>query len=133
MSLSMSMCMEVRQALELVGGATNSIFPQVEALLLSGDYMESLEFVASRKNMDRYVSVMDFFFCELNPQWQRPCRRYYAGMGPRLADMISAQRLMEHTNQLLVALEVAKKCLDEERRVSWGWFREEVKEASKVA
>lgn len=130
--------MEIRQAmiqaLGLVGGATESIFPQVEALLIGkADYQRALEYVAARKKMDMYESVMDFLFCELHPEWRLACRRFYAGNGPMLKDQITAEQLMIFNERLLKALEVAYDLFCEHRRGSWGWYRQRVEEAIKVA
>lgn len=86
-SLSCSLRMETRaamvQALQLLDGATESIFPQVEALLLNSvEYQHALEYVAVRKKMGRYMSVVDFLFCELHPKWRMACQRFYLGNGP---------------------------------------------------
>jgi len=136
--LSCSFRMEMRlamiQSLQIVGGATQSIFPQVEAMLLgSGDYQRALEFVAARKKMDRYYSVIDFLFCELHPEWRMACRRFYAGNGPQLKDQITPEQLVEFNERLLKAIEVAHDLFCEQRRKSWGWYREQVEEAIMAA
>lgn len=67
------------QVLDLSGGATESIFPEVEAMLFttsSEDYQKALQYVAAKKDMNRYKSVVDFLFCELFPEWQHKCRQY---------------------------------------------------------
>mgnify|MGYP003440272384 FL=1 len=125
---------EIDQALRLVGGATSSIFPQVEALLLSGgDYKSALEFVGSKKNMSRYHSVMDFFFCEMNPEYRTYCRRYYAGMGKPLRELMTQDELQKHNHRLLVALEVAVSRYQKKRRLSWTSFVFDVEEVIHMA
>lgn len=117
----------------LVGGATESIFPEVEALLLSGstDYQEALEYVAARKKMDRYRSMVDFLFCEIHPQWRMACNRYYAGNGPKLMEQVTSEQVEGYNHRLLVALDIARKIFAEKRRDSWEKYREEVlKEAA---
>ena len=58
-----SLRMKIKQSLAPTGGATESVFPQIDALLGGEtDYQEALEYVAARKKMDRYRSVVDFFF-----------------------------------------------------------------------
>jgi hypothetical protein len=109
------------QSLRIVGGATQSIFPQVEAMLLgSGDYQRALEFAAARKKMGRYHSVIDFLFCELHPEWRMACRRFYAGNGPQLKDQITPEQLVEFNERLLKAIEVAHDLFCEQRRKSWA-------------
>ena len=108
MHLSCSMMLCVQQSLALIGGATESIFPQVEALLLSNtDYQDALQYVASRKNMDRYRSMMDFLFCELFPEWKASCFRFYENEGPALREQISIEEILHYNNKLLKAMDVA--------------------------
>ncbi len=132
-SLRMESRLAIIQSLQIVGGATHFIFPQVEAMLLeSEDYQRALEFVAARKKINRYRSVIDFLFCELHPEWRMACRRFYAGNGPQLKDQITPEQLVEFNKRLLKAIEVAYDLFCEQRRKSWGWYREQVKEAIKA-
>ena len=130
---SIRLALQVSQALQLVGGATKSIFPQVEALLLTGNYAQALDYFAGRKNQKRYLSLMDFFFCELNPEYRYSCRRYYAGMGKPLRELLDTTELMEHNRRLLVALEVAIQGYKEKQQADWGWYRSEVEMAAFAA
>lgn len=121
-----SLMLQIKQCLALVGGATESLFPQVEALLLGEtDYQEALEYVAARKKMDRYHSVIDFIFCELHPEWRMSCRRYYEGNGQQLCGQITTVQLMEYNRRLLKALEVARETFAEKRRENWTSYREQ--------
>lgn len=122
------------QALELVGGATDSIFPEVEALLSANtDYQEALKYVASRKKMERYQSVIDFLFCELHPEWKTACRRFYEGQGPQLKDMITPAQHAASSARMLKALEVARELHEEHRRKTWGWYCDQVEIALRAA
>ena len=133
-SLLMTTRLEMVQWVEIVGGTTESIFPQVEAMLQgSDDYQRALEFVAARKKMERYHSVIDFLFCELHPEWRTACRRFYAGKGPQLKDQITAEQLVDFNERLLKAIEVAHDMFCEQRCKSWGWYREQFEEAMKSA
>ena len=126
--------MAITQSLKLVGGATESIFPQVEAMLLGdGDYQEALEFVAARKKLDNYRSMIDFLFCELHPEWRMKCRAFYNSIGPQLKDQITVEQLMAFNTRLLKALEVAHELFTEKRCKSWEWYRGQVEEAMKAA
>ncbi len=124
---------DIIQSLQLTGGATNSIFPEAEAILNAGDYIKALEFVGSRKNMTRYQSVMDFLFCELHQEWQWSCFKYYAGMGPQLSEMISVDQLIEYNGRLLLALEIALKLHEERQRIAWVRYRKLVNDAARAA
>jgi hypothetical protein len=132
--LSCSLSVVMIQSLEVFGGATQSIFPQVEVILLgSTDYQQALKFVAARKKMNSYHSMVDFLFCELHPEWRMACRRFYAGNGPQLKDQITPEQLVEFNGRLLKAIEVAHDLFCEQHRKSWDWYREQVEEAIKVA
>jgi len=114
------------QSLQICGGMTQTIFPQVEALLLNGtEYQKSLEFVGSRKNIDRYNSLMDFFFCEIFDEYKVDCFKYYndTEKNPKLKDIITLEQLVIFNNTLLKALEISQKFLEEKRRMSWLKFR----------
>ena len=136
--MSCSLCtgtmLVISQSLsQIVGGATQSIFPEVEAVLLGNtDYQRALEFVAGRKEMDRYRSMVDFLFCELHSEWQLACFRFYAGRGSQLKDQITPKQIMEYNNKLLKAIGVAHDLYCEKNRrrwPSWVWYKSKVREA----
>ena len=128
------MYLRLTVALPIYGGATQTIFPEVEMLLLNeSDYHHALRFVAARKKTDLYRSVIDFLFCELHPSWRLSCRRFYNDKGPPLIELIDPDELITCTKRLLKALEVAKQLFHEERCKNWTWFRAQVKEAMEVA
>lgn len=133
-SLRMETQLAMIQALQVVGGATSSIFPQVEAMLLSStDHQAALEYVAARKKMERYRSMVDFLFCELHPEWRTACFRYYLGSGPLLKEQITLEQLVRFNNRLLKALEVAHDTFVQRRRESWVQYRERVDMACQAA
>ncbi len=76
------------QGLELTGGITSqTVFPKTEEMLHQLEYQRSLEFVARKKNMDKYHSMMDFLFTESWPEkWKIKVFRYYNGNGCTLID-----------------------------------------------
>ena len=118
----------VRQALELalLGGMTDSIFPEVEKWLqVSTDRQRALEWVAARKRMDRYKSIIDFLFVETFDHFRPACLAYYADKGPPLKDMITVANREKFSRTLLLVLQVAYDAFCAERRVTWGWTRDE--------
>lgn len=120
----MNLSLQVKQAMETVGGATESIFPHVEAWLLAdADRQHALEFVAARKNMDRYESVMDFLFCEIFTEFKSPCFKYYDRAGNPLRDFISADAVIDYSVVMLKALAYAYVLFCDGRAVSWKQFR----------
>lgn len=121
----------VRQALDLVGGATESIFPKAEALILSGvGFVEALEHVVSQQRKRKYFSLMDWIFCELHPEYQPGCSRFYIGGGKPLRELLTIDEVIEYGNQLVVALHVAKNHHEQKiKGLDWESFRIDVEEA----
>lgn len=115
------------QKMALVGGATLSIFPQAESWLLSNaDNYEALEFVACRKNMKKYHSMIDFIFCELFVKYRKDCFRYYEKKGLLLKEIISREEIEWYDAVLLGALKLAHQIFREQRKTNWASFRQEV-------
>jgi len=109
------------------GGVTGSIFPEVEAYFdADSDRRKGLEYVAARKDMDRYHSVMDFLFCESFTQHRAACLRFYDDEGKPLRDLISEEKRAEYAAHLLYIVEQAHAWYSEKRRQSWSAFRSEV-------
>jgi hypothetical protein len=126
-NLAISMQLQIKQAMQLVGGLTNSIFPKAEAWLTSHtDHMEAVRFIAGRQDMNRYKSVMDFIFCEIFTTYRPACFRYYDDGGPMLKDIITTEEFAYFSDILPKALELAYRIWNEKRRTSWGTFRIEV-------
>ncbi len=120
--------------MQIGGDATDSIFPQVEALFFASlECQNALKYVARKKEMNNYTSVVDFLFCELHPKWKIPCRKYYAGNGPVLKELISMPELLESNSRMLVALDVAQKLHHESDCRSWAQFQGDVKSAYDLA
>jgi len=110
----------------LCGGMTQTIFPLVESYLREeSDREKALEFVAAKKNMDRYESVMDFLFCEVFPSFRNRCFAYYEDREKPLREIITEGQRQEFEKLLLCAVKHAYKLFCEERQVSWVRFRSE--------
>jgi hypothetical protein len=127
--MGMNLGMAMEQGLKISGGATDSIFPAVENLLNGSTEMwKSLEYVAARKNMGRYQSVMDFIFCEIWTGYRRACMKYYDDLGDelRLKHQITVKQRGQFELIMLQALQVAHEAMCEKRRLSWEKFRTEV-------
>jgi hypothetical protein len=132
-SLGMEMKIALIQSLQTIGGATCSIFPQVENLLGDSDHQYAIEYVAFRKRAKRYKSVIDFLFCELYTEWRKSCYLFYKDKGPQLKEMIENEQIAQYEWRLLKAVEVAYKLHKEKRRASWNWYKQQVEEAIKMA
>jgi hypothetical protein len=98
----------------------------------SSDLQHALEYVAAKKKIERYQSVMDFLFCELFPIWRFHCFRFYNDAGPPLREQAKPEQLAIYDAQLAVALNVAYKLFCEQRCKSWGFYREQFKETLRV-
>lgn len=117
---------ELALKLDLVGGMTDSIFPEIEMWLqVATDRQRALEWVAARKRMDRYESVMDFLFCETFEHFRSVCLAYYKRTGPQLKETITVAQRERFARTLLVVLQIAYDAFCAERRVTWGWTRDE--------
>ncbi len=116
-----------KQSLDVTGGATLTIFRLTETWLFEDDdHQRGLEYVARRKNMEKYHSMMDFLFCEIFTKYRKDCFRYYEDKGPLLKEMISQEQIERYDAILLEAVKIAYQAFCEERKVTWGWFRSEV-------
>ncbi len=112
------------QEISVCGGVTDTIFPKTESMLLDNlDCQRALEYVAARKRMDAYRSMIDFMFCELYSEWRMSCKRFYAGNGPQLKDQITDQQIEYFDNKLVKALQVALGLFREQRCKSWVKFK----------
>jgi len=128
LSLSLQPTLTVVCALELrlLGGMTDSIFPEVEAWLgVTTDRQRALEWAAARKRMDRYESAMDFLFCETFEHFRPACLAYYKRTGPQLKETITVAQRERFARTLLIVLQIAYDAYCAERRVTWGWTRDE--------
>lgn len=109
------------QELDVAGGHTDSIFPRVELWLNRYcDHYNSLKSIASRKDMDRYWSVVDFVFVEMNPSYRRSCLAYYADKGAPLREIITESQRAAFETRMLRLLIVAYEAFCAKRRMSWS-------------
>ncbi len=125
--LSMSVCLIQNPQLRLcgvrvVGGASESIFPAVDALLEDRQYQKAIVFAVRKKEVRRYRSFVDFLYCELFNDWVR-CFQYYEGDGPPFRDLIDEPRCRQIESQLIDALHLAHKLFADKEIMSWDAFR----------
>lgn len=122
----MEMRLEQRQLL-LAGGLTQTVFPAAEELLGETDYQAALAFVSTRKDMNRYHSMMDFLFCEIFIEYRDRCFAFYEEEGkPMLKDILSEDDLARYDRWLLAALKLAAEKLQAKRVMTWTQYRVEV-------
>jgi hypothetical protein len=131
----MRMTLEPRilQEFELCGGATDSLFPQVEARLMADvDAQKALVFVAQSKDVGRYASMMDFLFCETFPEHRSRCLKFYAQDGPPLRQTLSELPVWKFYHRVMLgALEFAKAAHRQGDKIAWSWFVSVLKRAVK--
>lgn len=130
MNLGMSLSCQIRQTLRheltITGGASASIFRVVDALLQDLDFQRALQFVASRKAMDRYRSMVDFLLCEVFTSHQPAAFAFYRDEGPQLRFLINEKQRAFLELHLVHALHLAHDAFCEQRRESWQSFRQRV-------
>ena len=132
----MSLCcvprMTVAQLLDLdlIGGITQSIFPEVEAYLeVDHDHLKALQWIARNKSVERYKSVMDWLFCETFRQFKSACMRFYEqDEEPALKEVITEPERKQYAWGMLQMIKCAYEAFKEERWMSWGHLREQVLE-----
>lgn len=95
------------QLLQVQVGKSWSIFPLTDEALEDTTHQEAIQYVAGRKNMDRYRSVIDFLFCELFIQWQYACFKFYDETGPQLNEILSEEEIAHYDLKLVAALKMA--------------------------
>lgn len=123
LGIGLHLTQSVRLELDVTGGATETIFPVIDKMLTdSTEFQEALAFVAARKDMRRYRSMVDFLVCELVPFYQGGCFRYYDGKGPQLKKLINEETRVRLEWRMQAALEIAKERMEEKRRLSWTKF-----------
>ncbi len=131
--MGQSLCLEFSQQLALTGGLSESVFPKIDLLLQEGEYQEALQFIASRKSMERYQSMVDFILCEIFVQFRKDCFKYYEGTGEPFRKMIESGVVSEADREwcervLGHGLELARRALvaqRDRREYSWTVFRKE--------
>lgn len=126
-NLCCSLELSLSQELSIRGGATQTIFPKVERWLQrKTENWQALQYIAGRKQMERYRSIVDFVFCEIFIEWQNGCFRYYEERGKKLRFLITREQRQELEKRLLAGLKMASKLFQKKRRMSWTSFRCEV-------
>jgi hypothetical protein len=109
------------EQLDLTGGASDSIFPLVEAWLqASTDHWNALRAVANRKADIGFRSVVDFVLVGVCPELKRQCFSFYDGDGQPLRETIAERERCYIERKMLLFLEVAYAAFCEHRQLSWS-------------
>lgn len=111
----------------LSGGVSRHCFPVLKEWFEGdADHMRALEYVAARKNMSRYRSVMDFLLCEVLEEYRPSCFRFYDDGCLRYSDLTTEDQRLSDEAILLRAAIYAYVCFCEDRKRSWTAFRSDV-------
>ncbi|MCK4526504.1 hypothetical protein KAW18_03965 [candidate division WOR-3 bacterium] len=65
---------------------TETLFPKTEEKLKGDEkYVKYLGYLTRYTHMTKFVSIMDFLFCEIFPiPWRNRCFLFYKDLGPQL-------------------------------------------------
>jgi len=127
--MNLKLSVSTKDQLEIRGGITESVFPEVEAWLsVSSEHQNALQYIAIRKKVIRYTSMMDFLFCEIFTGYRAACFRYYLNKASMLKDMVTDEEIVYFNRVLLKAMEIAYKAFSDQRQLSWANFRNQVLE-----
>jgi hypothetical protein len=128
MNLSLVPCLVQHQVervqlelLQVAGGASDSIFPLVEAWLQEGtDHWNALREISQRKTDPGFRSVVDFVFVAMHPSFKRACFAFYDKGGPPLRKLITESERRYFERRMLAFLEIAYAAFSNKRRLSWA-------------
>ena len=124
-------CRQIQETVNVSGGITGCVFPEVEAWLLAkSDHQNALRYVSASKKMNRYRSMIDFLFCEIFIDYSHACFKFYRGNGPQLREMATVEEIARFNAVLLKALAIAYDAFCEQRILSWTKFRLQVLQAA---
>jgi len=127
--ISQQLRLTLIQGITLTGGLTSgTIFPKTEAKLHQTEYQKALKFVARKKYMERYHSMMDFLFCESFTQWRFHAFKFYNGEGPRFIDEPLLDDIQQEMYDVLMCDGILELCiisLNDERWVSWDAMKKQ--------
>jgi hypothetical protein len=117
----MNLSQTCQQTMDIDGGLTTSIFPRIEAWLNeSTDHQAALRFIARRKDMNRYRSVIDFILCETTPLWRPACLRFYLDGEKPLRAIASDGELRRLEARMMLFLNIAYAAHQQKRELSWS-------------
>lgn len=115
---------QVQAQVPVVGGASASVFPLVEAWFSggddAGDRHNALRRIAGRRNIGRYRSVIDFVLCETTPSYRPACFAFYLSEDAgALRAVAGPAELRALEARLVLFLTIAYEAFVQDRRMSW--------------
>ena len=128
MRLSFKVVQKVRLklGLDIEGGVTSSIFPEIELWLNEDtDHYNAVRFFGRRRKMDKYRSLVDFLVSETFDEIKHLCMKFYAGKGCLLIDdpIMTVEKRRTMALRLMIALKHCYTIFCEQRKKSWKGHR----------
>ena len=130
---------EAQLALEMVGGASDGLFPRVEALFLAmpEKYAEAMDFIGQTINIKRYLSYTDFLVCGVYTKYEWHCKKHKDEGGPQLSAFVPEEDRGEMENLLLLAVGFANHLMERSKtggskKIPMSWFRGEIRKAERI-
>jgi len=121
LTLSQTMRLDHQLYLELTGGITTSVFPEVENWLQENtDHQHVMDWMGRNFNTE-YRSMVDYLFCAVFPSWRTAVRCFYESdeAEPPLRDIISVPERNYMQAKMLLAMQVAYQLHCKQRAASW--------------
>jgi len=108
------------QIIALIGGATDTIFPELaHYLLYNSGAREAARGVVAIRKLEEFRSFIDFIFCEMFPQYLEPCFLYYQDKGPTLKNILTEEEIKEFDRLLITACKLATVYFNKQEGVRW--------------
>lgn len=120
---SFSLDLKLKQSWEWAGGLTKTIFPITKDKMNTTENLNAILYIGKRKQIGRYRSIMDFLFCEINPQYKKHCFKYYEDGEERLKDILEDYEIVYHDAKLICAIKVAFNLYNSEKNIKWDAYR----------
>lgn len=132
MKLAQQLLASQELRMELTGGSTDSIFPDVERWLKEdSDRYKVLHAIRSFRQTDTagtYQSVVDYIFASVFPEWRKHVFRFYKEKGPRMMHMVTNEERLVMQGKMIKCLEVLEGF--RKARTSWSVVRTQVRIAA---
>lgn len=123
MNLRLEMTQNIELRLELTGGWTTSIFPQVEEWLeADSDRVHVLRSVCFKQGP--YQSVIDYLYANVIAERRSEVFCFYQGTGPKALDILTNAQRLTYQARILACLELLYETRQQRLgRLSWKQVR----------
>tara|TARA_R100000234_G_scaffold110424_1_gene82785 strand:+ start:473 stop:934 length:462 start_codon:yes stop_codon:yes gene_type:complete len=112
--------LSIRQSLS-ISPFLGSIFPGADDLLEDAGVQSALKYVARRKKMENYRTMLDFLYCELYLEHRYDCERFYLdSTAPKLGELLSDQEIADRELVLMESLMLAHDLEERNRLERWS-------------